>query len=161
MVPKVSKRVKVIKTRSDLLSPMEAKVAEEIEDILKSKGSRGGGGGGTPRIPKEGLLDDDDDDDEPTSSSPRIPKKGLLQSEDDEDSEVDSDDELDEDEDITLEEIVSWVTETQDRIIELEDKLHRTGDTKSGVKRVLDELAKQYGLLEDMQVDELMYCVIF
>ena len=86
-----------------------------------------------------------------TSNSPHIPREGLLQDddEDDDQSYVDSDDEDDE---ITLEEIVTWVAETDNRITELDDKLQKTGHTKSGINRVLDELAKQYGLLEDMQV---------
>ena len=147
---------------------MEAKVVDQMEGILRSKStddSRKEESARTPRIPKEGLLNDDEEEEENddvmngvsdekehyTSNSPHIPREGLLQDddEDDDQSYVDSDDE---DEEITLEEIVTWVAETDNRITELDDKLQKTGHTKSGVNRVLDELAKQYGLLEDMQV---------
>ena len=153
---------------------MEAKVFDDMEGIRRSKSSdEKKRDVDTPRIPKEGLLNDEEEgyDDEyydaseekmnhRAVNSPRIPREGLLQGEEDDDngSSLDSDDELDEDDDVTLEEIVTWVEETRNRITELEEKLQRTGHTKSGINRILDELAKQYGLLEDMQVNLSRYC---
>lgn len=152
---------------------MDAKAVDEIGGILRSKSTDDTRKeGSTPRIPQRGLLNDEDDDSDDdddvmngrseektyrTSKSPRIPREGLLQSDDDDGddddrSSMDSDDELDEDDDITLDEIVTWVSETDNRIAELDNKLQKTNHTKSGINRVLDELAKQYGLLEDMQV---------
>ena len=55
--------------------------------------------------------------------------------------------------DITLDEIVGWVEESESRVKGLGKRLLEEGETRSAVNQVMDELAKQYGLLEDMQYE--------